>query len=193
MGKRLYACASALLLAAPGCVSRVEVPTDPASLDALRPRERAWVLPEKGPVYSGAFFRVERDSLILLGGDKSHIGTRLLPALFVPVLILLAGCTVTRPLPREAPAIAGLRPGTRLLVHPDSGRAFRMRFEEIRNDTLFGTAPERNVRMPRARIDSLCEVRTSRRRTKGLISGTAGAAAAAITVYAIYGYLHPGY
>jgi hypothetical protein len=60
-----------------GCASRVEVPTDPASLDALRPRERAWVFPEQGSVYSGAFFRVESDSLILLGRDRSHIGTRL--------------------------------------------------------------------------------------------------------------------
>jgi hypothetical protein len=77
VGKRFRACASGLLLALSGCVSRMEVPTDPATLDALRPRERTWVRPDEGPAYSGAFFRVESDSLILLGGDRSHIGTRL--------------------------------------------------------------------------------------------------------------------
>jgi hypothetical protein len=77
VGKGFYACASWLWLAAAGCASRVEVPTDPASLDALRPRERAWVFPDTGYAYAGKFFRVESDSLILLGGDESHIGTRL--------------------------------------------------------------------------------------------------------------------
>jgi hypothetical protein len=114
-------------------------------------------------------------------------------SVFLPGLLLLAGCAVVRPVPREASAIAGFRPGTRLLVYPDSGVPFRMRFEEIRNDTLFGTAPERNVRMPRSRIDSLFVVQASRRRTKGLVFGGAGAAAAAIMAFTIYGYLHPGY
>jgi hypothetical protein len=115
-------------------------------------------------------------------------GFRLLPA-----LLLLAGCSVSRPVPREASALARLGPDCRLLVYPDTGRAFQMRYQEIRNDTLFGTTPDRNVRIPRARIDSLFELRPARRRTKGLIFAVAAAAGTAVLAYTVYGYLHPGY
>jgi hypothetical protein len=108
-------------------------------------------------------------------------------------LLLFAGCAVVRPVPREALAIADLRPGRGILVYPDTGRSFQMRYEEIRNDTLFGTTPQRNVRIPLARIDSLFELQPSRGRTTGAIFAFAGVAAGAIMAIAIYGYLHPGY
>jgi hypothetical protein len=60
-----------------GCSALVEVPTDAATLDALRPRELTRVISDSGNAYRGRFFRVESDSLILLGEDGKHKGTRL--------------------------------------------------------------------------------------------------------------------
>lgn len=84
------------------------------------------------------------------------------------LMILLAGCSVARPVNRDASAIGALPPKSRIVVYPDSGKHYKMRFEEIRNDTLFGYTSERNVRQPRARIDSMFVVRNNPGRTIAL-------------------------
>lgn len=74
----MRACATGLAASALcGCTALVDVPTDPATLDALRPRELTRVIPDSGKAYHGRFFRVENDSLILLNEDGKHTGTRL--------------------------------------------------------------------------------------------------------------------
>lgn len=74
----MRACATGLAAAALcACTALVDVPTDAASLDALRPRELTRVIPDSGKAYRGRFFRVESDSLILLDEERKHIGTRL--------------------------------------------------------------------------------------------------------------------
>lgn len=107
-------------------------------------------------------------------------------------ILLLAGCAVTLPVPRETSAIAGLRPGSKLLVYPDSGRSFPMRYQEIRNDTLFGYTPDRNVRLPTARLDSLFVLRVSHGRTAAAIIAGISAAVVASLALIMYGYMHTG-
>jgi len=85
------------------------------------------------------------------------------------LMILLAGCSVSRPVHRETPDIGALPPESRIRVYADSGKLYEMRFEEIRNDTLFGYTSVRNVRLPRARIDSLFLVQSDPVRSLGLV------------------------
>lgn len=97
-------------------------------------------------------------------------------------MILLAGCSVSLPIKRDASAIGALAPDSRITVYPDSGRYYEMRFEEIRNDTLFGNTTERNVRQPRARIDSLFVVRNDPGRTLAFVLASLLVADAALVL-----------